>query len=396
MTQPFKGITVVDMTHVLAGPFAAYQLAVLGADVIKVEHPAEPDQVRETGTDPELGRALMGTNYLAQASNKRSLTLDIRTSEGRSALLRLVERADVFVENYRAGALADLGLSYDDLRIVRPDLIYCSVTGFGQTGAKRDHTAYDGVIQAASGLMSVSGTPEITPLKVGAPVVDYAAGAMAAFAISSALFQRERNGGQSQYIDVSMFDAALMLLSSTLTGYSANGAMLSVPRGNEFSSSNGCCYQTADGLLMIAALNSRQHVRLWTVMGRQDIAERSGLEQISVMEAEMKAELTRRFGEKSAAEWETVLNEAGVPAARVRTLPEALAMAQVRERGVLHHHSNLGRNGIDVPVAPFLFAHDGPKVCAAPPTRGEHTEAILRELGYSDLEIGRMRASAVA
>jgi crotonobetainyl-CoA:carnitine CoA-transferase CaiB-like acyl-CoA transferase len=158
MTRPFEGIRVIDATHVLAGPFATYQLAVLGADVIKVEHPDEPDQSRGTGTDKALNRRLMGTGFLTQASNKRSITLDLKTERDRALLKKLVGTADVFVENYRPGALAALGLGYEDLAAINPRLIYASFSAFGQDGPRGRQTAYDHVIQATSGLMAMTGT----------------------------------------------------------------------------------------------------------------------------------------------------------------------------------------------------------------------------------------------
>ena len=178
MTRPFEGIRIIDITHVLAGPFAAYQLAVLGADVIKVEHPDEPDQSREGGTDRALNRRNMGTSFLTQGSNKRSITLDLKQEAGREILKRLVKGADVLVENYRPGAFAALGLGYEALLAINPRLIYCSISAFGQDGVRREQTAYDHVIQATSGIMASTGTEEVNPIKIGAPAVDYATGTM--------------------------------------------------------------------------------------------------------------------------------------------------------------------------------------------------------------------------
>ena len=252
---------------------------------------------------------------LGQAANKRSMTLDLKKDEGRQVLRRMVAGADVLLENYRSGAMAALDLGYEDLKAVNPSLVYCSMTGYGQDGPMGQYTAYDGVIQAASGLMSVSGTPELTPLKVGAPVVDYASGTMAAFAVASALFQRARSG-LGQYIDFSMLDTALLMLTSTVTAYLYDGKLLSVPRGNDLPSANGCCYQTKDGLLMLAANNHRQHERLWTALERPDLAAQSSYEEIEAIEDTMKAELTRVFLTRTAADWEETLNGIGVPARR--------------------------------------------------------------------------------
>src|SRR5215813_4288236 len=176
MTRPFEGIRVIDATHVLAGPFATYQLAVLGADVIKVEHPDEPDQSRQNGTDKALNRANMGTSFLTQGSNKRSLALDLKSERDREVLKKLVATADVFVENYRPGAFDALGLGYDALSAINPRLIYASFSAFGQHGPRGPQTAYDHVIQATSGIMAMTGTKDVHPVKFGAPAIDYATG----------------------------------------------------------------------------------------------------------------------------------------------------------------------------------------------------------------------------
>src|SRR6202521_619843 len=176
MTRPFEGIRVIDIPHVLAGPFAAYQLAVLGADVIKVEHPDDPDQSRGAGTDKELNSRNMGTAFLTQASNKRSITLDLKKEKDRNILKKLVATADVFVENYRPGAFEALGLGYEALSKINPKLIYASFSAFGQNGPRAPQTAYDHVIQATSGIMAMTGTQDVHPVKLGAPAIDYATG----------------------------------------------------------------------------------------------------------------------------------------------------------------------------------------------------------------------------
>src|ERR1043166_2135145 len=221
--KPFEGVKVLDCTHVLAGPFAAYQLAVLGADVIKVEDPNEPDQSRESGSDHALNRALMGTGFLTQGSNKRSIALNLKTEGGREALKRLVKDwADVLVENYRPGAFKALGLGYEELSRLKPKLIYASMTAFGQEGPRGNQTAYDHAIQATSGITAATGTEASGPIKTAAPVIDYATGTMGAFAISAALYQCLRTG-KGQYIDMAMLDVALIMQSSHITDYLHSG-----------------------------------------------------------------------------------------------------------------------------------------------------------------------------
>jgi crotonobetainyl-CoA:carnitine CoA-transferase CaiB-like acyl-CoA transferase len=269
MTRPFEGIRIIDITHVLAGPFAAYQLAVLGADVIKVEHPEEPDQSREGGTDRALNRRNMGTSFLTQGSNKQSITLNLKTEEGREILKKLVARSDVLVENYRPGAFEALGLGYEAMTKINPRLIYCSISAFGQDGVRREQTAYDHVIQATSGIMASTGTEEVNPIKIDAPAIDYATGTMGAFALASALFQRERTG-KGQHIDLAMLGVAMMMQASLVTGYFRNGTEPR-PHGNKQPFATNSAYDAKEGMVMIGASNIRQQARFWRAVERPDM-----------------------------------------------------------------------------------------------------------------------------
>jgi crotonobetainyl-CoA:carnitine CoA-transferase CaiB-like acyl-CoA transferase len=379
MTRPFEGIRVIDVTHVLAGPFAAYQLAVLGADVIKVEHPDDPDQSRGAGTDKELNRRNMGTAFLTQGSNKRSITLDLKQGKDRELLKKLVATADVFVENYRPGAFEALGLGYEAPAAINPRLIYASFSAFGQSGPRGQQTAYDHVIQATSGIMAMTGTPEAHPVKFGSPAVDYATGMTGAFALSAALFQRERTG-KGQRIDMAMLDVALILASSHLTGYLRNGVHPK-PNGNRNPHATNSAYATKDGLAMLGASNLRQQRRLWTLLDRPDMIKKTNEERDADREREA-ALLTEIMMTRSADEWEGFLQARHVPAARVRTMGEALADPQLASRGIIHRHE--GGPGIEggfgVPLAAFTFAHGGPQIDSAPPALGQHNDEILNEL----------------
>jgi crotonobetainyl-CoA:carnitine CoA-transferase CaiB-like acyl-CoA transferase len=378
--RPFEGIRVIDVTHVLAGPFAAYQLAVLGADVIKVDDPNDPDQSRSSGSDKELNRRQMGTGFLTQGSNKRAITLDLKTEHDREILKKLVATADVFVENYRPGAFAALGLGYEDLAKINPRLIYASFSAFGQEGPRGQQTAYDHVIQATSGIMAMTGTKEVNPVKFGSPAIDYATGMTGAFALSAALFQREKTG-KGQRIDMAMLDVAMILMSSHLTGYLRNGAHPK-PHGNRHPHATNGAFQAKDGIVMLGASNIRQQKRLWTLLGRPDMIKNTNDErdadharEIAVLEEIM---LTR-----TADEWEEFLQARHVPAARVRQMGEAVADPQIATRGILHRHE--GATGVagafGVPVAAFKFAHGGPRIDTPPPALGEHNEEIFAELG---------------
>jgi crotonobetainyl-CoA:carnitine CoA-transferase CaiB-like acyl-CoA transferase len=380
--QPFEGIRVIDVTHVLAGPFATYQLALLGADVIKVEHPDDPDQSRLSGTDKELNRRNMGTAYLTQASNKRSITLDLKQAGDRDILKKLVLTADIFVENYRPGAFEALGLGYEDLTAINPRLIYASFSAFGQQGPRGVQTAYDHVIQATSGIMAMTGTPEVNPVKFGSPAVDYATGMTGAFALSAALFQRARTG-KGQRIDMAMLDVAMTLMSSHLAGYLRNGVHPK-PSGNRNPHATNSAYQTKDGLVMLGASNLRQQRRLWSLLDRPDMIKKTNEERDAdrAREAQVLSELMLM---RTADEWEAFLQARHVPAARVRTMAEAVADPHLASRRIIHRHA--GGNGVEgdfgVPLAAFTFAHDGPRIDTPPPALGQHNEAIFRELGVS-------------
>jgi len=380
MTRPFDGIRVIDVTHVLAGPFAAYQLAVLGADVIKVEHPDDPDQSRAAGTDKELNRRNMGTAFLTQGSNKRSITLDLKQEKDRDTLKKLVATADVFVENYRPGAFEALGLGYKALAAINPRLIYASFSAFGQSGPRSAQTAYDHVIQASSGIMAMTGTEEVNPIKFGSPAVDYATGMTGAFALSAALFQRERTG-KGQCVDMAMLDVAMILMSSHITGYLRNGVHPK-PHGNRQAYATNGAFATKDGLVMLGASNLRQQRRLWTLLGRPDMIKKTNDERDADHAREIEV-LSEIMLTRTADEWEEFLQARHVPAARVRSMGEAIADPQLKSRGIIHRHESAPGldGGFGVPLAAFTFAHGGPRIDAPPPTLGQHNDEILQELG---------------
>ena len=377
--RPFEGIRVIDVTHVLAGPFAAYQLAVLGADVIKVEHPDDPDQSRGAGTDKALNRKNMGTSFLTQASNKRSIALDLKQEKDREILKKLVATADVFVENYRPGAFEALGLGYEELSKINPRLIYASFSAFGQKGPRGTQTAYDHVIQASSGIMAMTGTKDTHPVKLGSPVVDYSTGMTGAFALSAALFQREKTG-RGQRIDMAMLDVAMILMSSLLTGYLRNGVHPK-PHGNRHPHATNGAFQTKHGIVMLGASNLRQQARLWKLLGHPEMVKKTNGEREADHAREI-ALLEEIMLTRTADEWEEFLQARHVPAARVRTMGEAVADPHLASRGIVHRHA--GGNGIEgafsVPLAAFTFAHGGPRIDTPPPTLGQHNAEILGEL----------------
>lgn len=395
--RPLEGYRVLDLTHVLAGPFCTYQLAVLGADVIKIESPDKPDMTREEGLVPELNRKGYGIYYQSQSAGKRAITLNLKTGEGRELLSRLIETADVLVQNYAGDRLAELGFGYEQATAINPRLVYCQLTGFGRTGPKASHPAYDVVIQAFSGLMAANGTPDSGPVRVGPPMVDYGTGAQAALAISAALLQRERTG-KGQHIDVAMLDSALMLMSAHVIDTVTTGHAPK-PYGNAHPNYAGYrTYETADGLIMIGAWTNKQLAGLLGVLGETKQAEivlETPRAQIGELAAENAQCIAAHMLKRPAEEWEQLLNDAHVPASRVRTIDEALAHEQVRSRKVMQSAGQLAHEGgpSQFPVSGFSYAHNGPAIDRPPPKLGEHTAEVLQELGLDDTAISVLRQS---
>ena len=397
--QAFDGIRVLDMTHVLAGPFSTYQLAVLGADVIKIEPVGDPDMNRGIGAVDALSEAGMGSHFQSQAANKRAMTLNLKCEKGRGIFRALVKDSDIVVENFRAGAMERLGLGYEDLRAVRPDIIYCSITGFGQTGPKRGHGAFDNVIQAFSGMMTATGHPQEPPVMVGPPVADYGTGAQAAFAIAAALLRRERTG-EGQRIDVSMLDSALAMMACWVLNASLTGEPPArTGNGRTFVGAYGC-YDAADAPVMIGAATGRQNARMWRALGRDDLAEEvEGLRVMDLQERRVRDEATLSaiLRTRTADEWEKHFNDAGVPAARVRTLDEALASEQVASRQVLGEFASahMPHASPRPAVAGFGCSTDGPAVHREPAELGQHTAEILAELGYGQEDVAALEREGV-
>ena len=400
--RPFSALKVVDVTRVLASPYAAYQLGLFGAEVIKIEDPGVGDPMRhQIGNRAELGKHGMATGYLAQNSNKKSLTLNLRVPQGQEVFRRLANDSDVIIENLRSGTMARYGLGYEDMRVLNPRVIYCSVTGYGQTGPKKRHPAYDPVIQAACGMMSFTGTAETAPMRIGPPIIDYGTGLAAALAIVIALYQRERSG-EGQYIDVSMLDTSLSLMHSVVTDVLTTG---SVPKPGGLKSRNRDNYtngtfQCSDALISIDAMENHQRERLWVALGRPDIPidpRFSTLEACRNNTSALHEEMESTLKTRPAQYWEDVLNEAAVPAMRVRTVPEILSHPQMESRGFFHTIPEVpGAGGpATVPLAPFLMSGATAKVDTPPPLLGQHTDEILQKLGYSAGDISDFHSQGV-
>ncbi|KIC12012.1 hypothetical protein RA19_05195 [Leisingera sp. ANG-M1] len=387
--RPFEGIRVLDLTHVFAGPFAAYQLAVLGAEVIKIEPVGQPDMTRSEGADPELNAQGMGLAFQAQGAGKKCLALDLAMPEGQEIFARLVQSADVVVLNYTLPAVQRLGLTYERLAELKPDLIYCAISGFGQQGPKAEHPAYDTVIQAFSGIMAANGEAGQDPVRVGPAMVDYGTGAQAAFAIAAALYGRAVTG-RGRRIDVAMADAALMLQNSGAAQALATGKGPR-PHGNQDPSLAGySAYQTAEGTLMIGAYTNRQMAALMRSIGRPGEAEaiertpRAGIAARRTWDADILAEVMKS---RTAAEWEDLLNAHHVPAARVRVLEESLAEPQYQARGVVQDVDGCKRT-----VAGFSYCHGSPSLDHGPKAYGADSAAVLEAVGISPERFEALKA----
>jgi len=399
MFQPLSGLRVIDLTQVLAGPYAAYQLALMGAEVLKIETPGVGDWSRDKGHLPGLNAEGMGLTYLTQNANKKSVTLNLKTAEGVDILKRLVRDADVFIENFRPGTIRRLGLSFDVLREINPRIVYCSISAFGQDGEMSHRPAYDHVIQGMSGIMKTTGTVDTGPQKVGAPYVDYATGLNAAFAIVSALHETRRTG-EAVHLDVAMLDTSMLLMASLVTSH-LTGGWMPKPAGNEAwsqSPSSGA-FETADGLLMVAANNDRQFRALCAGLGRPDLCEDARWRDAEARQenaAALRAELVSIFRTRSALEWEKALDAAGAPAAKVRSLDETLAEAHAATRAFAYPvHWAREPHDIHLPTLGFKVNGEVVPPTVAPPELGADTPAVLKELGYTDADLCRLAEQAV-
>jgi CoA:oxalate CoA-transferase len=388
------GVRVLDLTNVLAGPFCCYQLAQLGADVIKVEVPGAGDLARQLGADPELNQKLMGASFLAQNAGKRSVTINLKNSVGREVFHRLAATADAIVENFRPGVMERLGLGYDRLRKTKADLIYCAISGFGQDGPLKDNPAYDQIVQGLSGVMSVTGDKQSAPLRVGFPVADTIGGLTAAFAIAAALFRRTQSG-QGEFIDVSMLEATLVTMGWAVSNWLIAG-IRPEPLGNEnMTASPSGTFKTGAGLLNIAANKQEQFVTLCELIGRKELASDpryADREERKRRRHELKADLESALADKSAREWSALLNKHGVPAGEVLSIPEVLEHPQLAERELIKHFQAAGIDrDIAVVRAGFRLASGDPQPAAAPQLLGADTEKILEELGYDSASIAKLK-----
>jgi crotonobetainyl-CoA:carnitine CoA-transferase CaiB-like acyl-CoA transferase len=332
---PLSGIRVLDLTNVLAGPYCSYQLMLFGAEVVKIEVPGTGDLARHLGPDAELNSAGIGSSFLAQNAGTKSIELDLKDAAQRAVFEDMVRGADVLLENFRAGVLARLGFDWDRLHALNPALVYCAISGFGQTGPMSQAPAYDQIIQGLSGMMSITGTEETAPLRVGFPVCDTVGGLMAAVSISSALVGRERTG-EGCFLDLSMLEASISAMGWAVSHYLISGVQPAPMGQQNVTAAPSGTFETADGLLNIAANRQTQFEKLCGLLGRTDLladprfADR---EARKIHRDALNDELTRELRKRTAAEWEQALPAVGVPAARILSVPQAVESEQLAHRG---------------------------------------------------------------
>ncbi|MGX1306362.1 crotonobetainyl-CoA:carnitine CoA-transferase CaiB-like acyl-CoA transferase [Amorphus suaedae] len=399
MFQPLEGVRVFDLSQVLAGPYATYQLALMGAEILKIEQPGTGDWTRVGGALPELAERHMALGFLTHNAGKKSVTLNLKTPEGLEIARTLAATADVFVENFKPGVAARLGLGFEVVRALNPKIVYCSISAYGQDGPLSHRPAYDHVIQGMCGIMLTTGQAGSGPNKVGAPYVDYATGMNAAMAIMAGLREVDRTGKAVQ-IDVAMLDTALMLMASLMTQHLTTG-WKPAQYGNEAwsASPSSGAFDTSDGMLMLAANHDTQFRNLCQAIGRGDILQDPRWAEEAVRGenfASLRKTLQETFLTRPAAEWEEILDRAAVPAARVRGLDEVMAEPQVHARALTSEIRIDGHEGgIHVPTMSFKANGANAHPSRPPAELGADTREVLCAAGVDPERIAKLRAKGV-
>ncbi|QQN65951.1 CoA transferase [Bradyrhizobium diazoefficiens] len=396
MTRPFEGVKILDFTQVLAGPYASYQLALLGADVIKIER-REGEDMRRTPLSREWAERGLAPAFQAINGNKRSLTLDLQKPDAIAIVKKLAATVDVVMENFRPGVMDKLGIGYETLSEINPKLIYCAVSGFGQTGPDRLRPGYDGKLQALSGIMAITGHPETGPTRAGFAVCDVLSGATAAFGVSSALYQRDRTG-KGQLIDVSMLEATMAFLSGQIADWSVAGHRQQLS-GNQAVSrkTTANLFKAGDGYILLAVNNEKQYRALMSALGCENtLSDPRFADWFSRNENEpaLRAIIEEALAAKPAREWETILEDAGAPCASIWRIEEVIDHPQIKARGAIQElDTPYGR--LRFAGSGFKLAHGGGRLDRMAPELGADTDAVLGELGFDAAEIAALRAREI-
>ena len=395
--QILAGVRVLDLTNVLSGPFATLHLALLGAEVIKIENPKDGDLARKLGVKPEFNDQLMGTSFLAQNCNKKSVTLNTKTPEGKEIFKKLVKTADVLVENFRPDVMGRLGLGYKTLAEINPRLVYCSISGFGQSGPDALKPAYDQIIQGLSGVMAINGDERLNPLRAGFPVCDTVGGLNAAFAIMAALYHRERSG-KGQLIDIAMIDSIMPLMGWVAANLLIAGQQ-PVPMGNDnFTAAPSGSFKTKDGYINIAANKQEQWESLCDMLGIPELKKDPRFEKRDTRKKNRKL-LTplveEKLMQKPTADWVEMLNAGDVPTGAILSLEDALKQPQVLHRGILKDIEAEGIGTLKLFGLAAQFSETPGELNAPPPRLSAHTEEVLTGLGVSKEELASLKAKKV-
>ena len=391
------GIRVLDMTNVLAGPFATLHLALAGAEVIKIENPEGGDLARKLGNVPELNQQLMGTSFLAQNTNKKSLTLNLKEEDAKEIFRKLVATADVLVENFRPGVLARLGFPWERLHEMNPRLIYCAISGFGQSGPDAEKPAYDQIIQGLSGVMAINGDERLNPLRAGFPLCDTVGGLNAAFAIMGALYYREHTG-RGQAIDVAMIDSIMPLLGWVAANWLIGGKPPQLLGNDNMTAAPSGSFKTRDGYINIAANEQKQWENLCDVLDMSELKTDERFQKRDVRKENRQALtplIEARLTQEPTGYWVEKLNAKGIPSGSILTLQAALAQPQLEHRGTIQTIEEPGIGPLKLFNLTAKFSETPGSLDTPPPRLSAHTAGILQQLGYTEAQVASFKERKV-
>jgi len=392
-----EGISVLDLTNVLSGPFATLHLALLGADVIKIENPDGGDLARKLGNVPKYNQELLGTSFLAQNANKKSLTLNLKSEQGKDIFRKLVKTADVVVENFRPGVMARLGFSYEELCKLNPGIIYCAISGFGQTGPDAFKPAYDQIIQGLSGVMAINGDERLNPLRSGFPVCDTVGGMNAAFAIMAALYYREHTG-EGQFIDIALLDSIMPLMGWVAANLLIGGQQPVLLGNDNFTAAPSGMFRTQDGYINIAANQQQQWEDLADELGLPGLKTDPRFQDRDTRKSNrylLTPLLEDKLSKNTTTHWVELLNTKGIPSGAVVSLEAALDSEQARHRQVIADVEQPGIGNIKIFNMTAKFSKTPAQIETPPPRLSENTREILVELGYSAEQIKLLKEKSV-